>query len=437
MNLLISALITLLLIVINGYFAMSEMALVNARRTVLQQEADKGVKKADKAIGLAKDSDRLLATTQVAMTLVGFCAAAVAASSFATPVAAWLASFDVGWLSAIAGALSLIFTTIVVTYVSLVVGELIPRRMALSNAETVAKRVVGPISVFQRLASPVVSFLAVSTNLVSRILRIKDPETRQAVSEEEIKYLVTEQDSLLEEEKRMIHEIFDLGDTVAREVMTPRVDMVAIKSDMTINETIAIMRRTGLSRLPLFQETIDRIVGFVVLKDLLAPLIDDQEEAPVGSWMREVIFVPETKDILPLLKEMQTGHHQIAIVVDEYGGTAGVITVEDIVEEIVGDISDEFDPADKFHIRVSETEWLVDGRLPTEDAIDLGFPVEDAEDYETIAGWLLDTIDTMPSTGDSFEIGDHVFTVESMRHHRVASLRVSRAGETTPTADHG
>jgi len=426
MNLLFSAFITLLLILINGCFSLSEMALLYARRTMLQQEAEEGSNKAKKALELALNNDRLLATIQVGITLVGFSAAAVAASSFAVPIADWMIGFDIDWLSAIARGFSLVITTVIVTYVSLIIGELVPKRLALSNAENMAKAVAGPISVFQHIASPVVSFLALSTNLVSRAFGIKDSVDRQAVSEEEIKHLVTEQDSLLDEEKRMIHEIFELGDMVAREVMTPRVDMIVIEDDATISQTINRMRGTGLSRLPVFRESLDRVVGIVVLKDLLAPLIDDRGDEPITAYLREAFFVPETKDILPLLGEMQTAHHQIAIVVDEYGGTAGIITVEDIVEEIVGDITDEFDPESKYQAQVSENEWLIDGRLPADDAIELGFPVEDAEDYETIAGWLLDTIDTIPLVGDSFDIGGFTFKVQSMRRHRISMLLVTR-----------
>ena len=429
MDLLLSAFLTLLLIAINGCFALSEMALIYARRTMLQQEAEEGSKKAKKALELALNSDRLLATIQMGITLVGFGAAAIAASSFAAPIASWMIGFGIDWLSAIAPGCSLVITTVLVTYVTLIIGELVPKRLALSNAERVAKAVSAPITVFQRIASPVVSFLALSTNVVSRIFGIKESMDRQAVSEEEIKHLVTEQDSLLDEEKRMIHEIFDLGDMVAREVMTPRVDMIFIEEEATINQTISRMRGTGLSRLPVFHESLDRIAGIVVLKDLLAPLIDDRGDEPITAYLREVLFVPETKDILPLLGEMQTAHSQIAIVVDEYGGTAGIITVEDIIEEIVGEITDEFDPENKYQAQLSENEWLIDGRLSTDDAIELGFPVEDAEDYETIAGWLLDTIDTIPSIGDSFEIGGFTFKVQSMRRHRISMLRVTRHAE--------
>ncbi|MDR3052701.1 MAG: hemolysin family protein [Coriobacteriales bacterium] len=425
MSIAFSILLTLILVIINGYFSMSEMALINARRSILQQQIDEGSKKAEKAVALAADADRLLATIQVAITLVGFGASAVAATTFAQPIASWLEGFGIGWISAAAPAVSVVFTTLLVSYVTLIIGELVPKRIALSNAESVALSVAGPIRVFERLASPVVTLLSASTNLVARLFGIKGAEDRQSVSEEEIKYLVTEQETLLDEEKRMIHEIFDLGDTVAREVMTPRVDIIAIEDDATVYQTISRMRGTGYSRVPVYHESTDRIVGIAMVKDLLAPLIDDREDEPITSFMRDPLFVPETKDILPLLGEMQTSHSQVAIVIDEYGGTAGIISVEDIVEEIVGDISDEYDPDNKYQTQLSSNEWLIDGRFPIDDALELGFPVKESEDYETIAGWLLDTIDSMPQVGDSLDIDSYTFKVQSMRRHRISMLRVT------------
>jgi putative hemolysin len=434
----ISAILTFVLVLINGYFSMSEMALVSARRAQLQQIIDDAEKdgknsashskqaKAQRAVELAQDSDRLLATIQVAITLVGFGASAVAAASFSEPIVNWLNGFGVGWLATIAPPLSVVVTTLAVSYVTLILGELVPKRIALSNAESVAMSVSGPIRLFERITAPIVSLLSVSTNGVARLFGIKDTKDRQAVSEEEIKYLVTEQDTLLDEEKRMIHEIFDLGDTVAREVMTPRVDMITIEDDATVRQAVDRMRGTGFSRLPVFHESPDRIVGIAMIKDLIAPLTDDRSDDCVTSYMRDAVFIPETKDILPLLGEMQTSHQQLAIVIDEYGGTAGLITAEDILEEIVGDISDEYDPDNKYQTKLSNDEWLIDGRLPVGDAIDLGFPVHESEDYDTIAGWLLDLIDTLPRIGDSFNVQDFTFKVQSMRRNRVSMLRVTR-----------
>jgi len=442
MSIAISVILTFILILINGYFSMSEMALVSARRAMLQQIIEEGeaeasgrsseaARKAQRAVELAQDSDRLLATIQVAITLVTMGSSAVAATSFSEPIANWLKGFDVNWLSAIAAPLALIVITLIISYVSLIVGELVPKRIALSNPEKTAANVSGVIAFFEKAAKPLVTLLSASTNGVAKLLGIKSADDRQEVSEDEIKYLVTEQDSLLDEEKRMIHEIFDLGDTVAREMMTPRVDMISIEDDASVKQTVDRMRGTGYSRLPVFHEVPDRIVGVAMIKDLLVPLIDDREADPVTDYMRDPVFVPETKDILPLLGELQTSHQQIAIVVDEYGGTAGIITVEDIVEEIVGDISDEYDPDNKYLTKLSENQWLIDGRLPTDDAESFGFPVQDAEDYETIAGWLLDTIDSVPNVGDSFDIDGYTFKVQSMRRNRISMLRVTKL----PTPD--
>jgi putative hemolysin len=214
---------------------------------------------------------------------------------------------------------------------------------------------------------------------------------------------------------------------VAREAMTPRVDMIMIEDDASVRQTVDRMRGTGRSRLPVYHEVPDRIVGIAMIKDLIAPLIEDRDAECITTYMRtDTLFVPETKDLLPLLGEMQTSHQQIAIVIDEYGGTAGLITTEDIVEEVGGDIADEYDPDNKYMTQLSEDEWRIDGRFPTDDAMELGLPVEEGEDYDTIAGWLLDTIDTMPRVGESFEIGDFTFKVESMRRHRISMLRVKR-----------
>lgn len=249
---------------------------------------------------------------------------------------------------------------------------------------------------------------------------------RSSISEEEIKNLVKEHDDLLDEEKRMIGEIFDMGDTVAREIMVPRVDMVVVEDTMTVIQVIRRMRETGFSRLPVFQGDRDKIIGIAMVKDLLEPLMSDRENDLVSAYIRTPVFVPETKDILPLLSEMQSEHNQMVVVVDEYGGIAGLLSVEDIVEEIVGEIADEYDPDRKFVTRISDTEWVVDGRLAVADAVLEGIPVEESDEYDTVAGWLMDAIDGIPSVGDSFELGHLEVVVQSMRHKRISLLRIRR-----------
>ena len=430
MDIWISIVVTFVLVLVNGYFSMSEMALVNAKHVLLQRDADEGDKAAQRALGLAGDSGQFLATIQVAITLVGFFASAAAATNLSEPLSAWLSSFNVGWLSFIAPALSPILITLVVSYLSIVVGELVPKRIALADAERISKRVAGPLMVFQKIAKPLVAVTSASANGLARLLRIKDADERQSVSEEEIKYMVTDNDELLDDEKRMIHEIIDLGDMTVHEIMQPRVDMIFVEDVETVRTAIDRMRGTGYSRLPVFHEDEDRIIGIAHYKDLVGPLMDGKGDDPVGPYAYEALFIPETKDIFPLLSEMQTNRQQMAIVVDEYGGTDGLITVEDIIEEIVGEIIDEtdreVDREAKFVTEEADGVWDVDGRLPVEDAAELGWPVEDSDDYETIAGWLMDTVDFVPKVGDEFEVRGYRFKILDMRRRRISKIRVQR-----------
>lgn len=429
MDITISIITTLVLTLVNGYFSMSEMALTTAKRAVLDHDAEEGDKRAEKAVKLASDSDEFLATIQVAITLVGFASSAVASTSLSDPLAEWLISLNIAPLSAIAHGLAPVLITLIVSYLSIVCGELVPKRMGLANAEEVAKSVAGPLMVFKKIARPLVLLTGASADALAKLLRVKSADDRQNVSEEEIKYMVSEQDDLRDEEKRMIHEIFDLGDTVAREVMIPRVDVTMVEDTDSLVDVLAEMRETGFSRLPVFHEDTDNVIGIAHIKDLIEPALGGDEDDPVKKFIRDATFVPDTKDILPLLSEMQTAHDQMVVVVDEYGGTAGIITIEDIVEEIVGEIEDEFDPDNKYLTRLSRREWLVDGRFSCDDAEDLGWPIEESDDYETIAGWIMDMCDSVPDIGEVFESEGYKFKVQSMRGQRISLIRVTAPEE--------
>lgn len=432
MDIAFSIILTAVLIVANGYFSMSEMALVNARRARLEQAELEGDKRAARALELQKDEDKLLSTIQVAITLIGFGASAAATATLAKPLQTSLEALHISWLSAIAPVLSVVIITLIVSYFTLIFGELIPKRIALSNPERVAKSVAGTVGSFEKFTRPLVLLLSASTGLIAKIFRIKSSEDRNEVSEEEIKYMVSEQESLLDEEKRMIHEIFDLGDTIAREIMIPRVDMTMVEDTASVADTLELMRQTGFSRLPVYHEDYDRIVGIAHIKELIGPLTEGKNNLCIAELMKDALFVPDTKDILPLLSEMKSAHQQMVIVLDEYGGTAGIITIEDIVEEIVGEIEDEYDPDNKYLTSLSESEWLIDGRYPIDDAIELGFPIENTDEYETMAGWLLDINDSLPHIGDVFEVENWRFKVQSMRGRRIALIRVKKLEESLP-----
>lgn len=412
------------LVALNGYFAAAEIALISARRSALAKRAREGEKGARSAIALIDDPTRLLATIQVGITMVGFLASAAAAVSLAKPIEAWLRAFEVAWLSTASTALSVVIVTVAVAYVTLIFGELVPKRIGLQRAEAVAVKVAGTVNMIAKVSAPVVWFLSVSTSLAARLFGVYSAAGRPGVTEEEIKLLVTEQGSLLDEEKRMIHEIFKLGDTVAREIMVPRVDMVLVEDTASVRGAAQLMERTGYSRVPVFHDDRDRIVGVAFLKDLVTPLVQEAADHPVIGHVRQPVFVPETKRILPLLSEMQTHRNQVAIVVDEYGGTAGLVTVEDIVEEVVGEIADEFDPDSRHVVSISSREWVVDGRLSIEDAAQLGWPVREAEEFDTVAGWLLAELGRIPTPGERHEVAGYLFTVQTMRRRRIARIRV-------------
>lgn len=251
----------------------------------------------------------------------------------------------------------------------------------------------------------------------------------QQISEEEIKTLVGDADELLEDEKRMISDILSLNDMSVSEIMTPRVDIMAVEDTETVRHTLERVRGTGYSRLPVYHDDLDSIVGIVHYKDLIPAVLEGNIDEPVVDYAFVPMFVPESKDVFPLLSEMQTNRQQMAIVVDEYGGTDGLITVEDIVEEIVGEIIDETDAEDSLVVSTSEGSWVVDGRLPVEDAIEMGLPVVESDQYETIAGWLMSVLDAVPHIGDEFAFDGFRFKVQSMRRRRIQKLRVEKTKE--------
>ena len=252
---------------------------------------------------------------------------------------------------------------------------------------------------------------------------------RESASEDEIRELVDDTEELADDEKRMIQDIINLGDAAVNEICTPRVDVMLVRDDETGRTALERMRGTGYSRLPVCRDDIDDIIGIVNYKDLIGPLMDGSIDDSVVKFMYDAMFVPETKAVIPLLGEMQASHQQTAIVVDEYGGTEGLITIEDIIEEIVGEIADESDVGGELIEAIGEGDWRADGRLSVEDAIELGWPVTASDDYETVAGWLLDVIDSVPDAGDTIAVDGYLFTIERMRRSRISKVRVQRQGE--------
>ena len=252
---------------------------------------------------------------------------------------------------------------------------------------------------------------------------------KEGASEEEIRELVDDTSELADDEKRMIQDIIDLGDMTANSICTPRVDVMIVEDTESGRVALERMRGTGYSRLPVGHDGIDEIIGIVHYKDLIGPLMDGSIDEPVTKFMYEPMFVPETKDVIPLLGEMQAAHQQMAIIVDEYGGTEGVLTIEDILEEIVGEIADESDIQGDVITLVAPGIWRADGRFSVPDAMELGWPLTESDNYETIAGWILDTFDSVPTTGDVYVMDDFTFTIEKMRRSRISVIRVENTAK--------
>ena len=420
----LSILITIILILGNGYFSAAELAFVSIRPARMESELKAGNKRAEIAMKIADDADDMLATVQVYITLLGFFASASAATTLSGPFSLWMEGL--GMPESISTGVATVIITLIVSYVSIVVGELFPKRLGLADPERVAMWMAPSFRKSQTIARPLVALTAASSDGLGRLFHVKSPDDRGEVSEEEIKYMVADNDELLPDEKRMIHEILDMSESTARDIMTPRADIIFVEDTDTVRQVLERMHGTGYSRMPVFHEDYDRIVGIVHYKDLIPVVLGDEEDAPVADYVSTAQFVPETKDIFPLLSEMQASRQQMVIVVDEYGGTDGLISIEDIVEEIVGEIVDETDLEDKFVTRLTDREWLVQGSMPVDDAIDLGWPLGESDNYETVAGWLIDMADTIPQVGDSYDFNGYRFTVQSMRRRRIQVIRVER-----------
>jgi putative hemolysin len=423
------------LILINGFFSMTEFAMISARKSALQKRAEEGSKRAAVALKLKDDAPRLLATTQIVMTLVGVLAAALTAITFEQPLTAWIQSLGIDFLAPAASVLALATVTILMSYVTLVVGELIPKQLGLQRADSIATFTALPVHFVSVMMRPVVKLLSASTGLLGKLVGISKDVTSAQVSEEEIKLMVDEQQHLSGEEKRMISEIFDLSVTVVREVMVPRVDIVFAQDTETVGEAAKRLYARGFSRVPVYQENYDRVIGILILKDLVVPLAEGECDQPITDYLREPVFVPETKDLMSTLTEMQEARIQVMVVVDEYGGTSGLVSMEDILEEITGEIIDETDQELDSILEVEEGKWLINGTCDIEDAMEIGLPIVESDEYETLAGWVLEQLGHIPHVGEKIEHEGYLFTVIAMRRRRIARIRVERLAQSSKSTD--
>ena len=404
----------LLLIVLNGFFVAAEIAFVTVRRTRIDELADSGDQRAVRVQRLLRDPGRFLAVIQVAITFLGALASAVAAVSIVEVVTAPLS--EIPLFGERAGAVALLLVTLLVSLVSIVLGELLPKALALGSPDRISLIAAGPLSLFARLVSPLVVVLVTVTRAVSRPFGI-DPTRTPALSAAEIRLIVeqgSEQGVLEAEEEQMISAVMGLGDSKLHEVMVPRIDIIAIDESATFDEAVAVVLKEGHSRTPLYKGSIDHVVGVLYAKDLLRIIAAGGTRPMLRDIMRPAIFVPESQAVDDLLNELQRRKVHMAIVLDEYGGTAGLVTIEDLLEEIVGEIQDEFDEEEPMLLRVGAGEAIIDGRADIEELtslIDPGLTLEDDEEYDTVGGFVYHRIGRVPVVGDTVSVAPFSITV--------------------------
>ena len=396
LKIILDLLVVFVFILINAFFAGTEMAVISLNDAKMHKMAEEGHKRAKKVLKFINNPGTFLATIQVGVTLAGFLSSAFAANNFSSLIAG---SIDPDARHSWIMPLCTVLITVVLSYFSLVLGELVPKRIAQKYPERWSFAAAGIVRAFGVLATPFVKFLTASTHAILKLLRIDPQNTDKEVTEEEIRMMVdvaSESDSIEDSEKEMIEKIFEFNDKEVSEIMTHRKKIVSLSVDAPYEEVIKIARNEKYTRIPVYRDTIDDVVGILHIKDLLGMSESDIRNFKLSKYMREPLFVHETKKISSLFNEMKNVGMQMAVIVDEYGGTMGIATIEDMVEEIVGNISDEFDEEEQECIKLSNGDLIVAGDMTLSD-LENEIDIELTDDeYDTIAGLVIQLLDRIP-----------------------------------------
>lgn len=399
-----SIILILLLVIINAFFASAEMAIVSLNKTKISLLAEEGNKKAILLHSLINEPSKFLATIQVGITLAGFFASASAATSLSAGLASTFTSFNIPYSHEIA----LVCVTVILSYITLVLGELLPKRIALQNSEKIAMFSIKPILFISKLTTPFVWLLSMSTTLLMKALGVKVNGLEEKISREEIQSLLEigeEHGAINEKERDMIDNIIQFDDTLAKEIMTPRTEVFCLEVNDSIKENINLILDENFSRIPIYEENIDNIVGVLYMKDLFANVIKCSiENVRIRDIMRKPFFAPETNNIDDLFLSLQKNHNYIAILIDEYGGFSGIVTMEDLTEKVMGSISDEYDVDEPEVKSIDDKNYIVSGLLTIDEvnaALDLDLKSEFAD---TVAGLFLENFGRLPLPGETPEV---------------------------------
>lgn len=423
-------LLLIALIVFNAFFAMSEIAIISLNDSKLKKLASQGDKSAKILHKMVSEPSDFLATIQVGVTLSGLLASAVAADTFVEYVVVAFAESALNVNLGIVRVSALIIITILLSFFTLVFGELVPKRIAMANYEKIAFRIARPLSIIYKFEKPFVMLLSFSTNALLRLFGIDPHQKPEEVTKEEIRMMVdvgNENGSIEESAKDMINNIFEFDDRTAGEIMTHRTEMVALEVNSPIDEIIRTVTEEGYSRIPVYQETLDDIIGILYVKDLLGLVLENSEKGfDLRNYMRKPLYLPESNRCKELFQVFNEKKIQIAIIVDEYGGTAGMVTMEDLLESIVGNIQDEYDDEEEEISILADNTFSIDGVTTLDEVerlLQIKFP-EDG-DYDTIGGYIIDMLGYIPTNGEHpvVTLDNIEFTVQSMDDRRIDKIR--------------
>ena len=424
-----SFVILIILIFINAFFASTEMAFISLNDNKIKMMAKEKNKKAMRIQKMLENPSKFLATIQIGITLAGFLSSAFAADTFADKLAPILNNLIPFISVTVWQNISIIIITIILSYFTLVFGELVPKRLAMKYSEKIAFTSCGIIKMLSILAAPFVSFLTFSTNTISKLFGVTGEE-QETVTEEEIKMLINEgkeNGTIEEEETEMINNVFEFNDKVVSEIMVPRTEIFALDMNLSIAEVIdELSEDKRYSRIPVYDETIDEIKGIVYVKDIL--LSQKNKNVKIKAIMKEPYFVPENKLVNELFEDLRKNKKQIAIVVDEYGGTAGMITMEDILEEIVGEIYDEYDKEQIKYRKIDENTYLIEGNVAIYDVEKiLGIEISEGE-YDTLAGYLIEKLGRIPKENEKpvVETKDATYKIEKVKDKKILEVKACK-----------
>jgi putative hemolysin len=432
-SILLQLFLIFILVLINAFFSATEIAVISLNKTKINYMANEGNKKAKLLVRLLDEPNKFLATIQVGITLAGFLASASAAVSISEHVSSIIKKINIAFVANGSNEIALIVVTFALSYVTLVLGELLPKRIALQNSERIALFTARPIIIISRIMLPFVKILTISTNLFGRVLNLDIDSIEEEVTEEEIRMMIDvgEENGVLNEtEKEMIDGIFEFDNTLAKEIMTPRTNVFTININTPIRELMDEILEEQYSRIPVYEEETDNIIGILFMKDLFKVMNnEDFDKINIKEILRPAYFVPETKNIDKLFRELQKSKNHMAILIDEYGGFSGIVTIEDLIEEVMGNIFDEYDEdydTSEYIQKIDSTTYMVSGMVSIDEInekLDLKLP---SEHYDTVGGFVVDLIGSIPKEDEEHivEYKNLTFKVEKIDEKRIELIKV-------------